>query len=85
MSEITIKNAQTMLTMDDQRRELTSCDIQIQHGEIVAVGAGLKSTGLDLLFGSLTVQVDRIDRACLDAGAAPRAPVKIDPDRKSVV
>ncbi len=45
MSEITIKNAQTVLTMDDQRRELTSCDIQIQNGEITAVGAGLKSTG----------------------------------------
>ncbi len=46
MSEITMKNAQTVLTMDDQRRELTSCDIQIQNGKITAVGAGLKSTGI---------------------------------------
>lgn len=45
MSEITIKNAQTVLTMDDQRRELTSCDIRIQNGKIAAVGANLKSTG----------------------------------------
>ncbi len=46
MSEITMKNAQTVLTMDDQRRELASCDIQIQNGKITAVGAGLKSTGI---------------------------------------
>lgn len=45
MSEITIKNAQTVLTMDDHRRELSSCDIRVCNGEITAIGADLSDTG----------------------------------------
>jgi cytosine/adenosine deaminase-related metal-dependent hydrolase len=48
MSEMTIKNAQTILTMDDTRRELTNCDITIKNGVITAIGPQLPSTGTEI-------------------------------------
>jgi len=45
MSELLIKNAQTVVTMDDQRRELADCDIRIASGVITQIGTGLHSTG----------------------------------------
>ncbi|MEP2030979.1 MAG: 8-oxoguanine deaminase [Paracoccaceae bacterium] len=45
MSEITIKNARSVLTMDDQRRELSSCDIKLIDGVITAIGTGLRNSG----------------------------------------
>jgi cytosine/adenosine deaminase-related metal-dependent hydrolase len=44
-SEILIKNADTILTMDDGRRELKNCDIRVRGGEITEIGGGLKSGG----------------------------------------
>ena len=41
MSEILIKNARTILTMDDDRRELTDCDIRISDGIIREIGTDL--------------------------------------------
>lgn len=45
MSEILIKSADTILTMDDDRRELTAADILIRDGVIVQIGAGLDTRG----------------------------------------
>lgn len=36
-----IKSAQSVLTMDDNRRELTGCDIRIADGVIAEIGIGL--------------------------------------------
>lgn len=45
MSEILLKNAQTLVTMDDARRELSAADIRIKAGVITEIGQGLASTG----------------------------------------
>jgi cytosine/adenosine deaminase-related metal-dependent hydrolase len=45
MSDILIQNAQTVLTMDDQRREIEHADIRIRNGVIVEVGQGLDAVG----------------------------------------
>ncbi|WP_204115722.1 8-oxoguanine deaminase [Shimia biformata] len=45
MRETLIKNARTILTMDDARNELVSADILVRDGEIAAVGQGLSTTG----------------------------------------
>ena len=45
MRETLIKNADVVLTMDDDRRELPGADILIRGGVIAAVGAGLSSAG----------------------------------------
>ncbi len=45
MSEILIRNADTVLTMDTQRRELHGADVLIRGGQIAAVGQGLTSQG----------------------------------------
>ncbi|WP_298261392.1 8-oxoguanine deaminase [uncultured Litoreibacter sp.] len=45
MSELLIKNAQTVLTMDTARRELHGADILIRDGEIIDLGVGLSTTG----------------------------------------
>ena len=39
MSDILIKNADCILTMDNARRELQGADIHIHDGEIIAVEA----------------------------------------------
>jgi len=45
MTEILIRNADTILTMDDARRELTGQDILIRNGVITAIGANLRTNG----------------------------------------
>lgn len=45
MAEILIKSAQTVLTMDDDRRELTKTDILLRDGMIVSIGPHLPETG----------------------------------------
>ncbi|WP_424984536.1 8-oxoguanine deaminase [Microbulbifer sp. S227A] len=45
MSEILIHNADTVLTMDDARRELAGADIRIRDGVIAEIGHGLHSDG----------------------------------------
>ena len=39
--DILIKNAQTVLTMDDSRRELHAVDIHLSMGQIKAIGTYL--------------------------------------------
>lgn len=45
MSEILIRNADCILTMDAGRRELTGADILMRDGTIAAIGQGLATTG----------------------------------------
>ncbi|MEL7212776.1 MAG: 8-oxoguanine deaminase [Pseudomonadota bacterium] len=45
MTETVIRNAATLLTMDDARRELSGVDIRIKDGIIAEVGEGLRSAG----------------------------------------
>jgi cytosine/adenosine deaminase-related metal-dependent hydrolase len=42
MTTILIKNADVLVTMDEQRRELASCDIYCSEGEIIEVGRDLE-------------------------------------------
>ena len=44
MPELLIRNAQTILTMDDASRELTGADILIRDGVIAAIGPNLQTT-----------------------------------------
>lgn len=43
MPDILIRNAQTVLTMDDWRRELRGADIRVSDGQIAALGKGLEA------------------------------------------
>jgi cytosine/adenosine deaminase-related metal-dependent hydrolase len=45
MSEILIRNADTVLTMDAARRELHGADVLLRGGVVAAVGQGLTTTG----------------------------------------
>ena len=45
MSEILIRGADHLVTMDDTRRVLNGADILIRDGAIAAIGAGLDTTG----------------------------------------
>lgn len=45
MSEILIRNASTILTMDDERRELVDADLLIRDGVIAEIGTGLRTEG----------------------------------------
>lgn len=45
MSELLIKNAHTILTMDDTRRELAGADVVIRDGVIAQIGHGLSCVG----------------------------------------
>lgn len=55
MREILIKSADTILTMDDLRRELSGADIRIRGGVIVEIGQGLKTTGETVLANNCVV------------------------------
>ena len=51
--DIVIKNAQSVLTMDDERRELRAVDIHVRDGQIAAIGQGLQITKTkDVIDGS---------------------------------
>jgi len=41
MTDLVLKNAQTIVTMDDQRRELAECDLRVSDGVISEIGVGL--------------------------------------------
>ncbi|NOD61972.1 MULTISPECIES: 8-oxoguanine deaminase [unclassified Ruegeria] len=43
MTEILLKNADLILTMDDTRRELSGADILIRDGQIARIGMGLQT------------------------------------------
>ena len=45
MSDILIKGADTVVTMDDARRELAGADVLIRDGVIAGVGYGLTTNG----------------------------------------
>ena len=45
MTEILIKNADAILTMDDQRRELHGADIRLKDGVVAEIGIGLETSG----------------------------------------
>ncbi|MEK9757512.1 MAG: 8-oxoguanine deaminase [Paracoccaceae bacterium] len=51
--DIVIKNAQSVLTMDDERRELRAVDIHVRDGQIAAIGQGIRITNTtDVIDGS---------------------------------
>ena len=45
MPETLIRNAQSVLTMDDDGRELAGADILLRDGVIAAIGSGLQTSG----------------------------------------
>ena len=45
MQELLIRNADLILTMDDNRRELTSCDLRVQGGVITEIAPNLETQG----------------------------------------
>ena len=45
MTEILIRSADTIITMDDTRTELSGADIRVRDGVIVEIGTGLTSDG----------------------------------------
>jgi len=45
MSEVLIKNADVVVTMDDARRELAGADIRLKDGVVAEIGQGLRTTG----------------------------------------
>ena len=45
MTEILLRNADTILTMDDTRTELSGADIRVRDGVITEIGTGLTSDG----------------------------------------
>jgi cytosine/adenosine deaminase-related metal-dependent hydrolase len=49
MTEVLIQGADHILTMDDDRRELSGADILLRDGQIAAVGQGLRTTGETVL------------------------------------
>lgn len=55
MTDVLIKNAQHVLTMDDDRRELTGVDIHLQGGVIAAIGQGLPADGCAIVDASQAV------------------------------
>ncbi|MBE1283050.1 MAG: 8-oxoguanine deaminase [Rhodobacteraceae bacterium] len=44
-SEILLRDADVILTMDDDRRELTRCDLLIRDGVVAEIGSSLSTTG----------------------------------------
>lgn len=45
MYELLIKNADLILTMDDDRRELAGCDLLLRDGQIAEIGKQLETAG----------------------------------------
>ena len=43
MSETLIRGADTILTMDDDRRELKGADLLLRDGEVAGIGSGLQT------------------------------------------
>lgn len=55
MTETLIRNADSILTMDGDRRELSGADILIRDGAIAAIGVSLETTGEVILAGGCVV------------------------------
>ena len=53
MTDIILKSAASILTMDDDRRELAGADIRIRDGVIAEIGHGLEGGEIDLAEGCL--------------------------------
>ena len=53
MTDIILKSAACILTMDDDRRELAGADIRIRDGAIAEIGHGLEGGEIDLAEGCL--------------------------------
>ena len=49
MSDLLIRNSLTVLTMDDDRRELSGADILMKGGVIYAIGQGLRAPGAEVI------------------------------------
>lgn len=47
MSDILIRNIDTLITMDDDRRELTGVDLRISGGVVAEIGQGLQADGAE--------------------------------------
>ena len=45
MSEVLIRGADWLVTMDDERRELSGADLLLRDGAVAEIGTGLTSTG----------------------------------------
>ena len=45
MSEVLIRGADWLVTMDDERRELSGADLLLRDGAVAEIGTGLASTG----------------------------------------
>lgn len=55
MREVTLKQARHILTMDDNRRELTGADIHLKDGQIVEIGHNLPDRGEVVLAANCVV------------------------------
>ncbi|MEW9921493.1 8-oxoguanine deaminase [Marimonas sp. MJW-29] len=55
MTEILIKNADVVVTMDDARRELAGADLRLVNGVIAEIGQGLETAGEVILAGGCVV------------------------------
>lgn len=55
MADILVQNAQNILTMDDQRRELSGADIRISGGVITEIGVALDPAGAEVIHAARLV------------------------------
>jgi len=49
MADVLIRGAETILTMDDARRELSNADILLRDGQVAAIGNGLAAAGAEIV------------------------------------
>ncbi len=49
MSDVLIRNADTVITMDDARRELAGADIRLRGGVVVEIGQKLAADGAEII------------------------------------
>ncbi|ABV94506.1 amidohydrolase [Dinoroseobacter shibae DFL 12 = DSM 16493] len=49
MTEILVRNARVLVTMDDARRELPECDLRLRDGVIAEIGPGLATDGAEVI------------------------------------
>lgn len=49
MAHVLIRRAETILTMDDDRAELTAADLRLRDGVVAQIGAGLDPDGADIV------------------------------------
>ncbi|SMX32577.1 8-oxoguanine deaminase [Actibacterium lipolyticum] len=49
MSHVLIQNADALLTMDDNRQELSGCDVLLKDGIVTEIGQGLDPSGAEVV------------------------------------